>query len=72
MSPVSSLWLKNTDDERLGTMYNVLPSQKRRDALEEYAKEKFPEAWAELRKHGRYKTSRGSMRYFQMKVERNP
>jgi hypothetical protein len=38
---------------RLGTFYNALPGQNRKDLVEEWAKELYPDAWADLEKVGR-------------------
>lgn len=36
----------------LGTMYNAIPGQNRKDMIEEWAKDLYPDAWVELEKLG--------------------
>jgi hypothetical protein len=38
---------------RLGTFYNAAPGENRKDEVEEWVKERYPEIWAELEKVGR-------------------
>jgi hypothetical protein len=43
----------------LGTFYNALPGQNRKDLVEEWAKETYPDAWTELVKLGQTKQKEG-------------
>jgi hypothetical protein len=43
----------------LGTFYNAVPGQNRKDAVEEWAKRSFPAQWAELEKVGQQTTNEG-------------
>jgi hypothetical protein len=53
---------------RLGTFYNALPGQNRKDIVENWAKDSYPVIWAELEKFGQIKHEEGH-RLFNMKVE---
>lgn len=41
----------------LGTFYNAIPGQNRKDLVEEWAKDNYPDAWKELEKLGRDRKS---------------
>jgi hypothetical protein len=51
--------------DRLGTFYNALPGQNRKDLVEEWAKDLYPDAWEELVKLGQVKAEEGH-RLFKM------
>lgn len=53
---------------RLGTFYNAIPGQNRKDLVEEWAKDNYPDAWRELEKLGRTEHEEGHM-LFNMKRE---
>lgn len=53
---------------RLGTFYNSLPGQNRKDLVEEWAKGLYPEVWKALEKLGQ-KTQKEGHRLFDMKRE---
>jgi hypothetical protein len=55
-------------NNRLGTFYNAVPGQNRKDLVEEWAKELYPDAWADLEKVGQ-KTMKEGHRLFNMKRE---
>ncbi|CZR60764.1 related to complex I intermediate-associated protein 84, mitochondrial precursor [Phialocephala subalpina] len=54
--------------KELGTFYNAIPGQNRKDLVEEWAKDNYPDAWKELEKLGRYEHEEGHM-LFNMKRE---
>jgi len=55
-------------NNRLGTFYNALPGQNRKDLVEEWARELYPDVWAELEKAGQ-KTMKEGHRLFNVKRE---
>ena len=55
-------------NKRLGTFYNALPGQNRKDLVEEWAKDLYPDAWADLEKVGQ-KIMKEGHRLFNMKRE---
>jgi hypothetical protein len=44
---------------RIGTLYNALPGQNRKDMIEKWAKELYPAIWAELEKLGQITAEEG-------------
>lgn len=52
--------------DRIGSLYNALPGQNRKDLVEEWAKDTFPDVWAELRKLGQ-RTMKEGHRIFNLK-----
>lgn len=48
-----------TSCNRLGTFYNRLPGQNRKDLVEEWAKETYPSVWTELEKLGQTEQKEG-------------
>ena len=51
--------------DRLGTFYNALPGQNRKDLVEEWARETYPAVWTDLEKLGQRKQKEGH-RLFKM------
>jgi hypothetical protein len=45
----------------LGTFYNSIPGQDRKDTVEEWAKERYPAIWKELKKLGQTEHEEGHM-----------
>jgi hypothetical protein len=41
---------------RLGTFYNAMPGQNRRDIIEDWAREHYPQLWEQLEKVGQRTT----------------
>ena len=39
---------------RLGTFYNAIRGEQKKDAVRAWAEERYPEAWAQLLRHGYY------------------
>ena len=52
--------------DRIGSFYNALPGQNRKDLVEIWAKDQYPEIWAELEKLGQ-RTMKEGHRMFNMK-----
>jgi hypothetical protein len=52
---------------RIGTFYNALPGQNRKDLVEEWAKDHYPDVWSELEKLGQ-RTMKEGHRLFNMKT----
>ena len=50
---------------RLGTFYNALPGQNRKDLVEEWAKEMYPDVWTELSRLGQ-RTMKEGHRVFKL------
>ena len=48
-----------TKIHRLGTFYNALPGQNRKDLVEQWAKELYSDVWAELSKLGQIEAKEG-------------
>ena len=51
---------------RIGSFYNALPGQNRKDIIEEWAKDHYPDIWTELEKLGQ-RTMKEGHRMFNMK-----
>jgi len=54
-------------DYRLGTLYNALHGQDRKDIIEQWGKDTYPSVWEELEKLGRYEDEH---HYRQFNIER--
>ena len=52
---------KLTKTYRLGTFYNALPGQNRKDLVEQWAKELYPNVWTELSKLGQIEAKEGHL-----------
>jgi hypothetical protein len=50
---------------RIGTLYNAVPGQNRKDLVESWANELYPDVWAELEKFGQL-TAKEGHRLFKM------
>jgi hypothetical protein len=44
---------------RIGTLYNAVPGQNRKDLVEKWAQDLYPSLWAELEKFGQLTTKEG-------------
>lgn len=44
---------------RIGTLYNAIPGQNRKDLVEKWAKDLYPAAWAELENFGQITADEG-------------
>jgi hypothetical protein len=51
--------------DSLGTFYNAIPGQNRKDLVEEWAKDLWPDAWSDLEKLGQVRAKEGH-RLFKM------
>jgi hypothetical protein len=45
--------------DSIGTFYNALPGQNRKDLVQEWAVELYPDAWAETEKLGQFEHKEG-------------
>ncbi|KAI9846689.1 MAG: hypothetical protein M1837_003744 [Sclerophora amabilis] len=52
----------------IGTLYNAIPVQERKDQVEQWAKENYPEVWKELEQRGR---KRSALRTWAFKIDRD-
>ncbi len=57
------------DAVTIGTFYNAIPWQYRKDEVEKWAKKAYPELWAELESHGDVIDEEWEIRYF--KIDRS-
>jgi hypothetical protein len=53
---------------RIGTLYNAVPGQNRKDLVEKWAQDLYPSLWAELEKFGQLTTKEGH-RLFKIQEE---
>lgn len=53
---------------RLGTFYNAIPGVSRKELMEEWGKDKYPDVWKQLEKLGQTEHEEGYM-LFNMKRE---
>lgn len=61
LSNASCFRNKDANFYRLGTFYNAIPGQNRKDLVEEWAKDLYPEAWKELEELGRTEHEEGHL-----------
>lgn len=55
--------------DSIGTFYNALPGQNRKDLVEDWAKDHYPDIWTALEKLGQ-RTMKEGHRMFNMKMVR--
>lgn len=53
---------------RIGTLYNAIPGQNRKDLVEKWARDLYPAVWTELEKFGQLTAEEGH-RLFKMPKE---